>query len=174
MLVKETAQEMMNSQQNGNSMENVVNEFQVQLLDCSKLFAYYYTIRLFNNYVSNVKNNNSISQGIKSLLRRVLFVFSLSAINDHIKHFFEFGCVDKSQAKMVQKLLFRVCQELRYDVVGLTDCFNVPDMCLKAPLGRYDGDIYNKYFDMVKNGRWGTGEPKYWGRVFGGMINSRL
>lgn len=31
---------------------------------------------------------------------------------------------------------------MRKDVVGLTDGFGLPDFVLKAPIARYDGDIY--------------------------------
>jgi hypothetical protein len=174
LITKETAEEMMMAQQNSTSQEAVWNDFQIQLLDCSKLFAFYYTIKLFNEHVASILSNNSISVGVKNLFKRVLFVYSLSSINDHLRHFFEFDCINKVQAKSLQRLLNNFCKELRYDVVALTDSFNIPDMCLKAPFGAYDGDIYNRYFEMVKNGRWGTGEPKYWPQVFGKFINSRL
>jgi hypothetical protein len=32
--------------------------------------------------------------------------------------------------------------ELRKDVIGLTDAWGVPDFIHKAPIGKYDGDIY--------------------------------
>jgi hypothetical protein len=32
--------------------------------------------------------------------------------------------------------------ELRKDVIGLTDAWGIPDFIHKAPIGRYDGDIY--------------------------------
>jgi acyl-CoA oxidase len=32
--------------------------------------------------------------------------------------------------------------ELRKDVIGLTDAWGIPDFIHKAPIGKYDGDIY--------------------------------
>ena len=39
---------------------------------------------------------------------------------------------------------------MRKDVIGLTDAFGLPDFVLKAPIARYDGDIYqSKFFILV-------------------------
>jgi acyl-CoA oxidase len=42
------------------------------------------------------------------------------------------------------------------------DAFNYPDWLLKAPIGCYDGDVYRKYLDVVKNAPNGLGVPRYW------------
>lgn len=31
---------------------------------------------------------------------------------------------------------------MRYQVIGLTDGFGLPDFVLKAPIAKYDGNIY--------------------------------
>jgi len=31
---------------------------------------------------------------------------------------------------------------MRYEVIGLTDGFGLPDFVLKAPIAKYDGNIY--------------------------------
>jgi acyl-CoA oxidase len=33
--------------------------------------------------------------------------------------------------------------------VPLTDAFNLPDLVLHSPFGRYDGDVYPHYFAAV-------------------------
>ena len=38
---------------------------------------------------------------------------------------------------------------------SLVDAFNIPDFILNAPLGRKDGDIYQKYLETVQNSRNG-------------------
>jgi acyl-CoA oxidase len=37
---------------------------------------------------------------------------------------------------------------MRKDVVGLTDAFGLPDFVLKAPIARYDGDIYQSKLEQ--------------------------
>ena len=56
--------------------------------------------------------------------------------------FLEEGYFSPSQAKMVKKVFYDLCRKTRKEVIPLVDAWAVPDFILKAPLGRYDGDIY--------------------------------
>lgn len=40
---------------------------------------------------------------------------------------------------------------MRHEVIGLTDGFGLPDFVLKAPIAKYDGDIYQskEYFICI-------------------------
>lgn len=40
---------------------------------------------------------------------------------------------------------------MRKDVIGLTDAFGLPDFVLKAPIAKYDGDIYQSKLFMTLN-----------------------
>jgi acyl-CoA oxidase len=44
---------------------------------------------------------------------------------------------------------------MRHEVIGLTDGFGLPDFVLKAPIAKYDGDIYQskKFFIACCNTR---------------------
>lgn len=44
--------------------------------------------------------------------------------------------------RCVTIIFFQICKEMRYDVIGLTDGFGLPDFILKAPIAKYNGDIY--------------------------------
>ncbi|KAJ3342254.1 Peroxisomal acyl-coenzyme A oxidase 1 [Entophlyctis luteolus] len=61
----------------------------------------------------------------------------------------ELGCFTKANAVQVREVVTSLAKILRHDVVGLTDAFGFPDFILKAPIGRYDGDIYRQYFTTV-------------------------
>lgn len=40
--------------------------------------------------------------------------------------------------------------KLDQNVVAYTDSFQQSDMIVNAAIGKYDGDIYENYFDLVK------------------------
>nr|prf oxidase,fatty acyl [Candida tropicalis] len=44
----------------------------------------------------------------------------------------------------------KLCAEVRPNVVAYTDSFQQSDMIVNSAIGRYDGDIYENYFDLVK------------------------
>ncbi|CAJ0632954.1 10465_t:CDS:2 [Entrophospora sp. SA101] len=47
--------------------------------------------------------------------------------------------------------LLCLCKQLREQVMPLVDAWGLPDFVIKAPSGRYDGDIYTAYFDVVRS-----------------------
>jgi acyl-CoA oxidase len=50
---------------------------------------------------------------------------------------------------IVRSEVSRLCQVIRKDAVPITDAFNFTDFIINSPLGKYDGNIYESYFDRV-------------------------
>ena len=42
-----------------------------------------------------------------------------------------------------------LCLAVRDQVIGLTDAFGLSDFFINAPIGSYDGNVYEKYFAKV-------------------------
>ena len=55
----------------------------------------------------------------------------------------------------------KLCLEIRKDAVPLVDSFNFPDFVINSPLGRYDGQVYSNYLEMVKKAPNAIGVPSY-------------
>lgn len=56
----------------------------------------------------------------------------------------------KLMGEINQKLIPSLCLEIRPLVINFTDSFQQPDMILNAPIGKYNGDVYENYFNVVK------------------------
>ena len=54
-----------------------------------------------------------------------------------------------------------LCKEIRKDAIPLTDAFNYTDFMINSPLGRYNGDIYESYFNMVQTAHPPAQIPPY-------------
>ncbi len=63
-------------------------------------------------------------------------------------------------------------QTNRKDAVPLVDAFGYADFVLKAPLGCYDGDIYRKYFEVLRDAPQThiNGRPFYYEEEIAPMI----
>ncbi|KAG0314342.1 acyl-Coenzyme A oxidase, partial [Podila horticola] len=59
----------------------------------------------------------------------------------HMDLLLEEGYFEGQHAKMVRDLFLQQCKDLRPDAVPLVDAWIIPDYILKAPIGKYDGDI---------------------------------
>ncbi|CEG77565.1 Putative Acyl-coenzyme A oxidase [Rhizopus microsporus] len=66
-----------------------------------------------------------------------------------------------TQLKDIEKAYLKLCKDLRTDVIGLTDAFGLLDFVLKTPIARYDGNIYQNYFDTILQAPNITGVPPY-------------
>jgi len=65
--------------------------------------------------------------------------------------FLEEGYFSPSQAKMIKKVFYDLCRKTRKEAIPLVDAWAIPDFILKAPFGRYDGDIYRGIIHRVLN-----------------------
>ena len=48
-------------------------------------------------------------------------------------------------------MVLLLCAEVRAQAIPLTDAFGISDALLQSVLGRYDGDVYNAYLNLVKS-----------------------
>jgi len=51
------------------------------------------------------------------------------------------------------------------------DSFNFPDFALCSPLGRYDGQVYKHYMEIVKKAPAAIGRPFYWENIIKPLTN---
>jgi len=70
--------------------------------------------------------------------------------------------------------VLQLCRDLRADAAGLVDAFNYPDFILKAPLGRYDGDIYRAYFETITSVEGSQERPWYFDEVVKPMTQTTM
>ena len=67
-----------------------------------------------------------------------------------------------------------ICQELRKEVIGLVDAFDLPDYIVKSPLGAYDGiNIYENYLKTIQSGP-DQGKAEYWDEEIAPLVKPKL
>ncbi|KAF9112669.1 acyl-Coenzyme A oxidase [Mortierella sp. AM989] len=94
------------------------------------------------------------------------------ALQRHLGIFLEENYFDGSHAKHVRQVFIDQCQNLRRDAVPLMDAWEVPDFILKAPIGKYDGDIYPAYFSTVNAAQKSFEPPAYWQKYAAPLLNA--
>ncbi|CAJ0845473.1 9572_t:CDS:2 [Entrophospora sp. SA101] len=86
----------------------------------------------------------------------------IHVIHDSLELYLEEGYFTREQVDLVRRAYLDLCKQLREQVIPLVDAWGLPDFIIKAPLGRYDGDIYTAYFDVIRSAPNCIGVPKYW------------
>ncbi len=64
-----------------------------------------------------------------------------------------------------------LCKIVRKDAIPLTDSFNFSDFIINSPLGKYDGNIYESYFNLVSSAHEPATIPPYFESTIYPLLN---
>lgn len=126
---------------------------------------------------ANKRNDDPLA-----ILRRLTALWGFHTLITYSDQAFKENYLTASQLKSLERLYLQECKSLRKQVIGLTDAWGYPDFILKAPIGKYDGNIYERkccytslasfiplmrlhfhtaYFDTLLMAPNSTGVPSY-------------
>lgn len=115
---------------------------------------------LVNAFFEEIAN---AAPGIKTVLTDLATLFALWSIEEESAAFLEFKILPTESLSTVNQLVSTYCGRVRDQAIGLTDSFNWSDFYINAPIGNYNGDVYNNYFRKVteQNPKSNTKPPYY-------------
>lgn len=90
--------------------------------------------------------SDDIEPSVLAIMKKLTAVWGLHVLHTYGDQGFKEGYFTSEQINSIEKTYLELCKSLRMQVIGLTDAFGYPDFILKAPIGRYDGDIYQRKF----------------------------
>jgi len=85
----------------------------------------------------------------KAVFKKVLDLWVLTRIDEDWGNFRLNDFINNDQYRFVKELLIDRNLELKDEAVGIIDAIAPPDNVLGSPLGSYDGNLYNKFLNMV-------------------------
>jgi acyl-CoA oxidase len=140
----------------GDKPEDIWNNNMMEMVAPSRTHSWNFVLRTFNDVATKAQ-----SPDIRRALQKMALLYGLSLMERDFSLFLEHSYLHKEQTQMLRRLILDLCKELRRDAVGLVDAFDIPDFVLKAPLGRYDGNIYEAYFNRVCSAPGAIHVPPY-------------
>ncbi|KAG1178621.1 hypothetical protein G6F70_000203 [Rhizopus microsporus] len=147
------------------ALENGVTHNDV-LLDANRVAELHYATFLYTDNARRFSaiNNFSLDTSVTIIMRQMTVLWGLYVLRTYGDQGFLEEYISSQQLKDIEKACLKLCKHLRKDVVGLTDAFGLPDFVLKASIARYDGNIYQNYFDIILQAPNSTGMPPYHGK----------
>ncbi|GBB90106.1 hypothetical protein RclHR1_00170010 [Rhizophagus clarus] len=141
--------------------ETAWNDNQVDLIKLGELYSYRYTL---SEYIKGLKecSTNSEFKELIPILTKLGSLWAINLINDSLNLFLEEEYLNGEQVKIIKKFYLKLCKEIRKECIPLVDSWGFPDFILKAPLGKYDGDVYTAYLETLKAAPNCIGIPSYW------------
>jgi acyl-CoA oxidase len=142
----------------GNSLKSSLewNNHQKFLIETTQPICY---LILLEKFVEGIKTSKE--ENIKPILFKLASLFGLYHLEKLLAQFLQFGYFNGNSADMIKEEVVKICSEIRSSAVFLVDAFNFPDWYLRAPVAVHSGDIYEKYFSVIKGIPNGQVTP-YW------------
>ncbi|KAF9551765.1 acyl-Coenzyme A oxidase [Mortierella hygrophila] len=144
------------------------NTNQTELVRLADVHSWRYFLILYQQGINRHKDTP-----VYEMLRKMGQLLSTLVLQRHLDLFLEEGYFNGSHAKMVRQLFLDQCKDLRKDAIPLIDAWAIPDFILKAPIGKYDGNIYPAYFGTVTAAQQSFDAPAYWHKHAHPMLNGK-
>ncbi|CAN3360583.1 acyl-coenzyme A oxidase 3 [Diutina catenulata] len=129
-------------EENGGNFDTVGSE----LVLITRLRAHHYLIGEFEHRVST-HDDKSVVPYLELMGKNYAAAWVLQQVSTL---FLTYHLVSPDVfAEVNAKVLPKLASEIRPHVINYTDSFQLPDMVINAPIGNYDGNIYENYFRVV-------------------------
>ncbi|KAJ1668112.1 fatty-acyl coenzyme A oxidase [Coemansia sp. RSA 1813] len=112
-------------------------------LHAARMHTYTY---LLHRFAAQVDRSPAPLRSVLTLLAQL---FGAHSAVQHSGEFLQSGFYSGAQVDTLKAFVNTACADVRKDAVPLTDAFGYTDYMVNSPLGRYDGNVYEKYFDIV-------------------------
>ncbi|KAF9999663.1 acyl-Coenzyme A oxidase [Entomortierella chlamydospora] len=122
----------------GTDFDMVWNAHQTELVRMADIHTWLHFLIV---YQRGVQREKAGKPEVYAMLKKMGQLMSTFVLKRHLDLFLEEGYFDGWHAKLVRQLFLDQCKDLRKDAVALVDAWAIPDFVLKAPIGKYDGDI---------------------------------
>lgn len=140
--------------------DQAFEELSQQRFQCARIHTRQHLIASFYARIATAKED------IKPQLMHLANLFALWSIEEDTGIFLREGVLTPGDIDVINGLVDELCVSVRDQVIGLTDAFGLTDFFINAPIGSYDGNVYEKYFAKVNQQNPATNpRPEYYDSV---------
>lgn len=157
--VKQATEEFEAAINSGLSQDQAYEKCSVERLKAARMHYYYFTISKFVEGVAQAPDS------LKQILLQLNELYSCYVTSQNIGEFLSTCYFNPKQIRVIQSRVMELCNLLRPQAVNLVDSFGFSDYVINSPLGRYDGNIYQAYFDLVKANNPPIDRPAYFDTI---------
>ncbi|KAI9199240.1 acyl-CoA dehydrogenase/oxidase C-terminal [Polychytrium aggregatum] len=167
-LVKKAGDEFESLRAKGLKEDEAYEECSHSRLAAAKMHSYGY---LFHRFKDGI---NKAPASLKPILLTLCRLYGLYNIQENAGAFLQYQYFSGQQLDWVKGKVSELCKIVRNDAIALCDSFNFSDYVINSPLGRYDGNIYEAYFNTVNRAHKAGAVPKYFDREIYPLLHRKL
>ncbi|KAJ3302637.1 fatty-acyl coenzyme A oxidase [Kappamyces sp. JEL0829] len=159
-VVKKAGEDYQDNRKKGMKEEEAYEDCSSARLFAAKIHSYGYLFHRFKDGLS--KAPASLQPVLKSLCQ----LYGLYNIAELAGPFLQYEFFNPRQVTVL-------CKIVRKDAIPITDAFNFSDFIMNSPLGRYDGNIYESYFNLVSSAHKPAVIPPYFQSTVYPVLNRK-
>ncbi|BGP26024.1 fatty-acyl coenzyme A oxidase [Rhodotorula toruloides] len=129
-----------------------------------------YMFRMFHEALVELAKDERKDNGVIKTLDDICRLYGCWAIEENAAQFLKYKFFTPKQMDIISNEVTRLCAELRKCAVLLTDSFGFTDHIINSPFGRYDGNVYESYYNQVKAANPHNPVAPYFERVIRPLI----
>ncbi|EGF79196.1 hypothetical protein BATDEDRAFT_89509 [Batrachochytrium dendrobatidis JAM81] len=137
-------------------------------LYAAKIHSYGYLFHRFKDGVLKAPAN------LQPILTKLCLLYGLYNISENTGPFLQYEFFTSLQIEWVKARVSELCKEIRVDAIPLTDSFNYSDFIINSPLGKYNGDVYQAYFDIINAAHPPAKVPSYFQSEIYPLLHRKL
>ncbi|GAA5898215.1 hypothetical protein JCM6882_000105 [Rhodosporidiobolus microsporus] len=134
----------------GLGREQALEQCSQERFVAAKVHTAGYLYRMFHSGLVELAKKEESSNGVVKTLDDICRLYGCWAIEENAAHFLKYKFFSAKQIEVISQEVTRLCAVVRKSAVLFTDAFNFSDHIINSPLGCYDGDVYERYFDRVR------------------------
>lgn len=127
----------------GLSEDEAYERSSIQRFAAAKLHCYNYI------YCRFLEACDRAPAGIKPILSQLCNLYGLHSISENAGWFLQFGYLNPNHMALIQSKILDLLEQVRPQVIPLTDSFGLTDYVINSPLGCADGDVYRRIFEKT-------------------------
>ncbi|ORY04711.1 acyl-CoA oxidase [Basidiobolus meristosporus CBS 931.73] len=139
----------------GNSKYQAMECCAVERLHAARMHSFAY---IYKNFLAAI---SEAPISLKPILEQLCLLYGLHSIQQNSGQFLASEYFEAKHLELIDSTVNRLCLAIRRDAVPLVDSFNYSDHIINSPLGRFDGNAYSAYFDIVRRNNAMNAVPPY-------------
>ncbi|KOS12872.1 acyl- oxidase [Malassezia pachydermatis] len=129
---------------------------------------------IFRQFRAAVNEHKDGSDGVKKTMATLAKLYGLWQMEEKSGFLLRSGWLKPEQFDYVSRRVTELCAEVRSFAIPLIDSFEYSDFVINSPFGRYDGNIYQEYFNMVRRNNPVLKPHPYFERLIKPLISRRV
>ncbi|EKB50464.1 acyl-CoA dehydrogenase family protein [Cecembia lonarensis] len=107
------------------------NVVQHHLVNVGQAYIERVILESFQEGIQKISN-----AGCKAVLSQLCQLFALYTLENNRGWYLEQGYMEGVKTKAIRKMVNQLCWDVRKDALALTDAFDIPESCIKAPIAQ--------------------------------------